>query len=327
MKPTKTRNKRINSKQNKTKKLYNKLENTKSPPFPIDVVYTWTGDQTSNDVRLGYNYELKYSLRSIYQFAPWVNKIYILMNPPKKIPSWIKKDNDKIEVVDHYDTFPSNKYLPNTNSNAIETTIPNIKGLTEHYIYFNDDVFLGRPAKYTDFFTPDGKALIHYYAQETSSPYNNCKNTKKLNIQMPPNTDKIYEHVPIPKIKSLNIEFNNKYADYVDWIRNTKKRKGKGFDICNKYNLRAPCHQIHYPLAKYMYAKKMAVLTNDNYRTYYISTYVDYLNENLNNIIKLKPLFFCINDTEPDVNKRKQLPKKLLRFFNEYYPDKPPFEK
>lgn len=76
-----------------------------------------------------------------------------------------------------------------------------------------------------------------------------------------------------------------------------------------------------------MFAKKMAVLTNDNYRTFYISNSGDHLDEKLNNIMKLKPLFFCINDNETDLNRRKLIPKKMLRFFNKYYPNKPSFEK
>jgi hypothetical protein len=322
MKRTKTRNKKINSKP-KTRKIY---KNNK-PPFPIDVVYTWKGEQNTNDIRLAYNYELKYSIRSINHFAPWVNKIYILMNTPKKMPSWMKNDTDKIVIVDHLDTFPSKKYLPNTNSNAIETTIPNIKGLSEHFIYFNDDVFLGRKAKYTDFFTPDGKANIHYNAIETVSPYKTTNPNNLLKIAFPPNNGKMYEHIPIARIKSINLEFNEKYADYIDWIRKTRKRKNEGFDLCDKFNLQQPCQQTHYPIAKYMFAKKMAVLSNDNYRTYYISNYGDHFDEKLDNISKLKPLFFCINDTENNINRRKRIPNKILRFFNEYYPEKPSFEK
>ena len=312
-----------------SKKINRTIKNYKrdKPPFPIDIVYTWSGEKTSNDIRLGYNYEVKYSIRSIYYFAPWVNKIYILMNNPKKTPSWIKEDNDKIIIVDHLDTFPSKKYLPNTNSNAIETTIPNIQGLSEHFIYFNDDFFLGRKSKYTDFFTPDGKAIVNYNTSEIKPTYYNKDNTRNLSIKFPPNNGMMYEHIPVPRIKSINNEFNEKYSDYIDWIRKTKKRKEEGFNICKKYNLRKPCQQIHYPIAKYMYSKKKAVLANDNYRTYYISNYGDHLKEKLDNIKKLKPLFFCINDTETDINRRKEIPKKMLTFYNEYYPRKPPFEK
>ena len=66
---TKKTNKKINNKTRKQKRI-------SAPPFPIDVVYTWKGEDKSNDIRLGYNHELKYSLRSVDLYAPWVNKIY-----------------------------------------------------------------------------------------------------------------------------------------------------------------------------------------------------------------------------------------------------------
>ena len=47
------------------------------PPFNIDVVYTWAGEQKSSDERLSYNNELKYSIRSVLKNAPWINRIFI----------------------------------------------------------------------------------------------------------------------------------------------------------------------------------------------------------------------------------------------------------
>ena len=132
----------------------------------------------------------------------------------KKEPSWIK-DNDKIVVVEHLDTFPSSEYLPNFNSNAIETTIANIKGLSNHYIYFNDDIFLGRKVKYTDFFTPDGKAKIDDYSLNTRVVTKDGLENK-LKFDIPQNADKLYKHIPISQIKDSVLEFNKTYADYVD---------------------------------------------------------------------------------------------------------------
>lgn len=301
-----------------------------TPPFPIDVVYTWSGEKVTHNIRTNFNYELKYSLRSLYMFAPWVNHIFILMNPPKKTPSWLK-ETSKITVVDHLDTFPSTHYLPTTNSNSIETTLCNIPGLSEHFIYFNDDIFLGRKALYTDFFTRDGKARVDHGTILSKSPFINNKNSKRLTIQFPPNNALMYKHIPIPKIKSICHEFNAKYDDYIQWIRTVKKRKEKGFNMCEKNNLRAPCQQTHYPVAKYMYLKNKAVLSNDEYRMYYLNNNMTVddgvnLTESLNNVKRLRPLFFCINDTETNHVKRKTILKIMQSFFNEYYPIKPDFE-
>jgi hypothetical protein len=320
---------------NKSKKNRNKAKNktlkrraSKKSPFPIDVVYTWKGEEMSNNRRLAYNYELKYSLRSIYFFAPWVNKIYILMNNFKQ-PSWIK-NNDKIVIVEHKDTFPSSKYLPNTNSNAIETTIANIKGLSNHYIYFNDDIFLGKKVKYTDFFTPDGKAKIDDYVLNLRNVVKDG-GEHKLNFGIPQNADKLYKHIPISQIKDSVLEFNKTYADYVDWIRMTKKRNDRGFDICEKNNLNSPCQQIHYPIAKFMYLQDKAKLVNNennvNKLFYYVPSIDPTFAKKLNKIFTIRPKFFCINDVETDPKKRKIVSKEMLEFFNEYYPNKPDFEK
>ena len=75
---------------------YSNLSLTPTPPFKIDIVYTWAGENhNKNNERLSDNNELKYSLRSVMKYAPWVNKIYILMNPPKKKPSWFNKNYKK----------------------------------------------------------------------------------------------------------------------------------------------------------------------------------------------------------------------------------------
>ena len=142
----------------------------------------------------------------------------------------------------------------------------------------------------------------------------------------------MYKHIPIPQIKSLVQKFNKKYADYIDSIRKVKKRNEKGFDICQKYDLNAPCQQIHYPVAKYMYSKKKAVLVNNNHinnkNVWYISS-ADLTSKPklLTELLDIKPMLFCINDSEEDIKKRKIILKKLLIFFNKYYPNKASFEK
>lgn len=299
--------------------------------FPIDIVYTWKGEDFSNNIRNSYNYELKYSLRSIDEHAPWVNKIYILTDYPKKFPSWIKEDNDKIIIVDIKETFGNDDFLPNTNSNAIETTIINIKGLSEHYIYFCDDIFLGRKTSRNDFFTNDGKALVDKNTEIDNFILIN-QDDNRLNIDFPLTVNNMYPHIPIPQIKSLVIEFYNLYPDFIDWIRKTKKRRSIGCNICRKYNLHCPCQQIHYPICKYMYHRDKAVLTNntDIKKAMFFMNNKLYLSNGkciLDNIILIRPLFFCINDDERNSKKRIRVRKDMLDFFNKYYPKKPLFEK
>jgi len=309
--------------------LINKyLTNDESPPFPIDVVYTWKGEEVTNDVRTSYNNELQYSLRSIDLYAPWVNKIYILTDYPKNYPSWIKNDTNKIIMIDTTETFPHPSYLPNSNSNAIESTIVNINNLSEHYIYFCDDIFLGKKTKYTDFFTYDGKAIVDKYVLETS-PILIDENNNINNIKYPPSTGRMYKHIPIPQIKSCVQEFYEEYSDYIHWVRMTKNRNSKGFDICKSNGLNTPCQQIHYPICKYMYVKNKAITTDndDSKKSIFVKNKYDNLIYALNRIIVIKPLFFCINDDQTDVSKREEARNTVLDFFEVYFPNKPEFEK
>jgi len=82
---------------------------------------------------------LKYLFRSIYLYAPWVNKIYLITD--SQIPKWLNKSNDKVTLIDHKDIIDS-KYLPSFNSNAIEWSISNINDLSEEFVLFNDDMLL-----------------------------------------------------------------------------------------------------------------------------------------------------------------------------------------
>ena len=95
---------------------------------------------------------LKYWFRGVEKFAPWVNKIYFITYG--HIPDWLNINNEKLVIVNHKDYIPE-KYLPTFNSNAIEAGINRIKNLEEKFVYFNDDMFLTKKVKTTDFFKND----------------------------------------------------------------------------------------------------------------------------------------------------------------------------
>lgn len=92
---------------------------------------------------------LKYWFRAVEKNAPWVNKIYFVTYGHK--PEWLNEQNKKLVVVNHKDFIPE-KYLPTFNSNCIELNMHRIKGLSEKFVYFNDDVFLLRKTTERDFF-------------------------------------------------------------------------------------------------------------------------------------------------------------------------------
>ena len=91
---------------------------------------------------------LKYWFRSVEKFAPWVNKIYLITD--HQVPKWLR-ENDKLIVVFHDDYIPE-KYLPTFNSNVIELFMHRINGLSEHFVYFNDDMYIVDDVNVNDFF-------------------------------------------------------------------------------------------------------------------------------------------------------------------------------
>ncbi len=74
---------------------------------------------------------------------------------PASAPGWLDADDPRVRVVDHREILPADA-LPTFNSQAIETALHHVPGLAEHFVYLNDDVFLGRAARPELFFSPGG---------------------------------------------------------------------------------------------------------------------------------------------------------------------------
>ncbi|PIO82027.1 capsule biosynthesis protein CapG [Pediococcus damnosus] len=91
----------------------------------------------------------KYWFRSIEKNAPWVRKVFLVTEG--HYPEWLNKTNKKLILVSH-DEFMDSKYLPTFNSNSIELNVHRIRGLSEKFVLFNDDVFLINKTTKEDFF-------------------------------------------------------------------------------------------------------------------------------------------------------------------------------
>ena len=147
-------------------------------PFPIDLVYLWVDsadpkwqakknealatmgkpiDKAALDGRFECKNELKYSLRSVQKYLPWINHIYIITDD--QVPSWLNVENPLISIVDHRDIVPA-EFLPTFNSAALELFIHRIPGLSEHFIYANDDMFVGSPLTPDFFFNASGHPIV-----------------------------------------------------------------------------------------------------------------------------------------------------------------------
>lgn len=89
---------------------------------------------------------LRYWFRGVEKFAPWVNKIYFVTYG--HLPQWLNTDNPKLVIVKHEDFIP-HEYLPTFNSFTIEFHLHKLKGLSERFVHFCDDMFI------IDYVSPD----------------------------------------------------------------------------------------------------------------------------------------------------------------------------
>lgn len=138
---------------------------------PVDIVVTWVDDndlewrrerdrfknsaddaEGQSDLRFRDWDLLRYWFRGISAFAPWARKVFLVTVNP--VPEWMRLENDRLVVVSHKDFIP-NDYLPTFNSRVIELNLHRINGLSENFVYFNDDYFLCSPVPRSQFFDGD----------------------------------------------------------------------------------------------------------------------------------------------------------------------------
>lgn len=333
----------------------------------IDVVYTWVNgadlawkrkklqylqqynkqvsQEAQSDARFMNNEELRYSIRSVFLYAPWVNNIFIVTD--NQIPEWLDSSCTKVKIIDHKEIFLKHDFLPTFNSRAIEANLHHIQDLSEYFLYFNDDMFLGDFCLPEYFFSKNGKPRIFV------SDIIGIKRKRHLNAELLKNSNKNVHQYSLINCRKLLIEAFGKY------IYSTIRH---GVKACRKSDL--------YYLEKYF--KKQLLITmshkfrdNDDVLIYYLAsmyyllndkgkrTYVpsislksQWLNDMIKKTLKLsfayahpespiidqrlsmimrnRPFMFCLNqhDDSHDVNIVK-----IKAFLEKYLPQPCPAEK
>ena len=152
---------------------------THTTSYDIDLVYLWVdgsdpvwmakrdacigkpkeGSGANCKGRFADNDELKYSLRSVERYAPWIHRIYIVTD--RQTPRWLDTSNPKIRIVDHTEILPL-EARPCFNSGVLEHHLPNIPGLAEHFLFANDDMCLNGPVTPATFYGEDGLPIIRF---------------------------------------------------------------------------------------------------------------------------------------------------------------------
>jgi len=108
-----------------------------------------TGRDDNSEIRYRDWDNLQYLFRGIEKFAPWVRKVHFITTGQK--PKWLNLDAPKLNFVKHEDFIPK-EWLPTFSVRPIELNLHRIEGLSEQFVYFNDDYFLLRPVKPERFF-------------------------------------------------------------------------------------------------------------------------------------------------------------------------------
>lgn len=108
----------------------------------------------------------RYWFRSVERYAPWVNKVYLVTNG--KFPDWINPDCEKLVLVKHADYMPQ-EYLPTFNSGVIELCLGRIESLSEHFVYFNDDMFINAPLE-PEYYFKDGLPCDYNFESVFKNP-------------------------------------------------------------------------------------------------------------------------------------------------------------
>ena len=121
---------------------------------------------------------LQYLLRSVETNVPWINRIFLIVSNIEQVPLYVDKQH--ISVILHKDIIPA-EYLPVFNSEAIEMFLGNIPGLSEHFIYGNDDfLFLNKcePEDFFDFGEEEKiKVKVYKFKADKKDPFTEtCKN-------------------------------------------------------------------------------------------------------------------------------------------------------
>lgn len=154
----------------------NKKERCKNI-YPIDVVYTWVDSsdpewkksilkytpesKVKNNIRFpdeqNPDLELETSLMLLFNHAGHIIRNVYIVTADKQIPKCIYKQyfkNKSIHVVHHSEIWKKDlvKELPVFNSISIECNLHRIPGLSELFIYFNDDVYLTKKLNINNYF-------------------------------------------------------------------------------------------------------------------------------------------------------------------------------
>ena len=251
------------------------------------------------------NDELKYSLRSVEACAPWINHIYIVTD--NQVPSWLNVDNPRVSVVDHKQILPA-EALPTYSSPAIEWCIDRIPGLSEHFLYANDDTLFAQPAEPGFFFNDEGLPIIRMKPWASSHRHLSLymKTIVRAKELIYAHYGKRYKCIPHHNIDGYRLshlkEFKQQFASLVEptvmaHFRREDDLQRSAFFYYALATGRGRLKMMgRYNRAMPLWKKVIETLHS---RFYYDSRTIDISRLNFDKVLqKYHPVLFCMNDNE-----------------------------
>ena len=310
--------------------------------FEIDIVFSWVdgnsveyqraraaqakrhvvGEGDDSVARFRQIDELKYALRSVYMFAPWVRTIYIATDSP--VPEWLG-EHPRVRVVRSEEFFSDQSFLPTHNSQAVESQLHHIDGLSEHFLYSNDDMFFGRPVAPSMFFSPgsvtkfieaDTRIGLGVNNTERSGFENAARvNRRLLQQRFGRVTTRHLEHTAAPLRRSVMSEMEHEFADEFRATASSPFRAKENVSVTNSL--------YHY----YSLMTGRAIV-QENARVSYVDTTMVSGLASLSELLKKRSVdFFCLNDGSfPEVTDEERTAT-VTDFLERYYPFAAPWEK
>ncbi|MGD6748496.1 stealth conserved region 3 domain-containing protein [Streptomyces sp. BH106] len=317
--------------------------------FPIDVVYSWVdaddpkwrlrkaeamglsesprqaregASSSTAAARFRSRDELRYSLRSLSMFAPWVRHVYVVTDDQR--PEWLNTEHPGITVVDHREIFPRAEFLPNFNSHAIGSCLHRIEGLAEHFLYFNDDVFLGKPLGEKNFFLSNG--LAKHFPSPTVIPFGPPEDPQAFHFLAGQNVRRLFEkefgrtlvhsfkHTPHALRRSVLAEMEERWSDEFARTRSNQFRRADDLQIASTAH--------HY----------YAYLTGRSVPGKLSSGYLDVGRRQDHPLLtqlltKRDRDVFCLNDTHDSELPANVQEAVLHAFLENYFPIRSPYER
>lgn len=312
--------------------------------FPIDAVYTWVDDgdpdwqsrksaaldgqnmkklnnNAASSSRYANHDELRYSLRSLVSFAPWIRHIYVVTDD--QVPPWLDVLHPAITVVRHREIFGDTGRLPTFNSHAIESRLHRIAGLAEHFIYLNDDMFFGRPVLPNTFFHANGIAKFFTSSAQLgigeSTKYDTPvtaagkSNRKQIAQHFERTITQKMRHVPYPLRRSVLEEIDSTLGEEVLATASHQFRDPDDLSI--------PSSLQHY----WSFLTARAVPSSIRYA--YVDLGLPSTPARLAAMLRGRRYdALCLNDTDSDEVSAEEQNQMLAEFLEALFPFRAPFE-